>query len=1027
MDSYNRLKILAICIIVFCGWTANLYGQNTQSVAGKVLDAQSMKPLPGVNIKVKGTTTGTTTNAKGRFSLNVPSMQDTLIFSYIGYKTKNIPISGRTKITVKLASTTLTSGKNLVVVGYTKKKKQNVTGAVSQVSGSSITETPVTNTTQSLEGKTAGLVVNDRGGSPGNNNASFLIRGNATLGNNSPLFIIDGVPRGENAFSNLSPDDIKSISVLKGASAAIYGARAANGVVLVTTKKGQAGHPTVTLNSTYGWQSITKYPHAMTAYQRAKYFNEFRTRHGQQPLWSASALQHFKKGDMPYRYPNTNWSNLVLANNAPQNHQDLSVSGGDDNVQYYISGDYLFQGGMYKSNSINFHRYQMRARVNSHITDHLSIGLNIMGREGKRHDPITSDGRTWQSIIYAYPWLTARWPNGSLGPGMNTGDSPITNTNDKYGYYNNYNYTFNSKVSATYKIPGVTGLQLSGYANFNYVRNEENGFSNTWTAYNYSFDTKKYTPINGHSRDPRLGSAIYSKQLEQRSGFNEYQFYHIQLTYKRSFGKNNIHAFVAAEQTQNTDHHLMAYRKGLPSAQVVQLFAGQNTGQDINGYANVGGRVNYFGNLSYNYASTYMFDFTLRDDGSFNFPKGHRFGIFPSVSAGWNIANEPFMNGATWLSSLKLRGSWGKLGNDRVPPFQFLSKYSYGGSGDNYSYGTNPVARKGMSVINTPNPNITWEVAYKTDIGIDLSVLNDELSFTGDIFKQRRRGILIHPNASVPDFAAISVPDKNLGKVNNRGFEATVNFQKSIGNLSYSIGGNMTYHKSKIIYMNEAPNIPGYQKQTGHPLHSWLVYKALGLWQSQQQINNNPHLSGAQPGDIRYADINGDGKINGNDMIRKYTSPIPKIQYGFNIGLNYKGFGLNVFFQGQAKAQQLTFTGEGLHLIRQYFTKRWTPQHKSGTFPRAFSRDNFVDTRPSTFWLYNASFLRLKTARLSYTIPERLTSTVGINHIKLYVTGRNLLTWDHMLGNWDPEIAQGGNKYQYPQMRTIMVGTNIKF
>ncbi len=1029
MDIKRQTKILCVFAAIFmAGLTTNLYAQN-KTVTGTVLDAQSMKPLAGVNILVVGTSSGAATDANGHYNLSVPSLQDTLRFSFIGYKTKNVPINGRTTVNVNMVSK-IFSGQQLVVVGYTKKKRENVTGAVSQVSGKSITETPVTNTTQALEGKVPGVVINDRGGEPGNNNASFLIRGKATLGDNSPLFVIDGVPRSEDAFSDLSPNDIKSVSILKGASAAIYGARAANGVVLVTTKKGHPGKPTVSLHSSGGIQTFTSYPQAMTSYQRAKYFNEWYQYEGLQPLYTKEELQHFKLGDEPLQYPNTNWENLVLADRAPQTHQNLSIQGGSDNTQYYISGDYLYQQGMFKSNSLNYNRYQLRARVNSNITDNLTVGMNLMGRSGKRHTPETSDSRIWQGILYDYPWIVARWPNGSLGPGMDTGNSPLTATNDKYGYDNINRYIFNSKFSVTYEMPWLArGLELSGYANFNFRKESNKNFSDVWTAYTYDVKSKKYTPKIGHSRDARVfGTTSSLRELETQNSFDKTQFYHLQLSYVHSFGQHNINAFVAVEQSESTNDYLSGFRKGLPSDKKVYLFAGQPLGKDNNGYATLGGRVNYFGDISYNYANTYLLDFSLRDDGSFNFPKGHRFGLFPAVSGGWNITSEPFMDGkANWLNQLKLRASWGKMGNDRVPAFQYVTRYEYGGSGNYYAFGTNPQAQQTMAVQNVANPNITWEVAYKTDIGIDLSALRNTLDFTFDVYSGRRRRILIHRNASVPDYTALSLPDENLGKVNNKGLELSLNYQNTIGNIGYNIGGNMTYHKSEILYMDEAKNIPDYQRQEGHPIHSWLVYKADGLWQSQSEIDSSPHLPGTIPGDIRYIDVNGDGEITGNDEIRKYTSPIPKIQYGFNLGLNYKNVGVNIFFQGQAKAQQLTFYDEGIHLIPQYFTERWTPQNRDAKLPRAFSRDDAHNVRPSTFWLYNASFLRLKTARIYYNLPASLLTNIGVSQLEVYVSGQNLVTWDHMLGNWDPEREGGGDAYHYPQIATYLVGLNIKF
>ncbi|HLR31976.1 MAG TPA: SusC/RagA family TonB-linked outer membrane protein, partial [Fodinibius sp.] len=676
MNKFNSWLLLGLTAILQFSCISTIAQAQNTTVSGVVTTAGTGETLPGVNITVKGTTIGTSTDRNGKYELTPPSLADTLLFSFIGFQTREVPIDGRTDINVTLQSQAL-AGEEVVVVGYSQKSRGEITGSVADISSMEIAETSTNNITQAIQGKMPGVIVNSRGGGPGNNNAEILIRGQSTMGDNAPLIVIDGIPRSKNDFAHLSPNAIESISVLKDASAAIYGARAANGVILITTKKGQVGRPVIQLNSSYGVQTVTKYPEAMNAYQRARYWNEYYQYDGLQPLYTEEELEHFKTGDRPLAYPNTDWAEVVLSDFAPKTHHNLSASGGTENIQYYLSGDYLFQGGMYEANSLRYNQFQIRANVSSQVTDNLTIGVNLLGRQGKRRSSLGWEG-VWQGILNNYPWLTARWPDGRLGPGLDTGNSALTDSDDEYGWINRKTYTFNSKLSFTYDLSWLTeNLQLSGYTSFDYTRLNNKQFQDIWTAYSYNSETETFSPVQGHA----FGT-LNSRVLTIGNSFFNNQFYQLQLNYEKTFGDHTISAFAAYEQSENSLDTLSAYRRGLPSDKKVQLFAGSEIAKDNYGSASLGGRANYFGSISYDYADTYMLDLSLRYDGSFNFPEGSRFGLFPSVSAGWNISKESFLNSTNdWLDQLKLRLSWGKMGNDRVPAYQYLTRYQLGGTG----------------------------------------------------------------------------------------------------------------------------------------------------------------------------------------------------------------------------------------------------------------------------------------------------------------------------------------------------------
>jgi TonB-linked SusC/RagA family outer membrane protein len=416
-----------------------------------------------------------------------------------------------------------------------------------------------------------------------------------------------------------------------------------------------------------------------------------------------------------------------------------------------------------------------------------------------------------------------------------------------------------------------------------------------------------------------------------------------------------------------------------------------------------------------------MIDFTMRYDGSFNFPEDKRFGLFPSVSVGYTISEEPFMGGIDWLDNLKLRASYGKMGNDDVPNYQYLAQYDYYNA---YAFGISPTIDKGFSLATTPNPDIAWEVSTQQNIGFDITVLEGLFNFTFDYFYEKRRQILLSRAAEVPDYTALELPDENFGKVDNSGVELQLTHENSSGDLNYNVTGNFHFNRNKIIDMAEPEGTPEWRQQEGHPIDSWVVYKSDGVYANEQEIENSVHLDGTIPGDINYQDVDGDGEITGNDQIRKYTSPIPEIQFGLDAGLTYKGWDFNIFFQGQTNATAQFFFGES-NPVAVFYEKRWTQENRNSRFPRAFLRDDYHNQRAAEIWLQDATFLRLKNATIGYTLPSNMLSSVGVSSLRVYVRGRNIKTWDKMFGHYDPE--KSGGISPLPQIMRLTLGANINF
>jgi TonB-linked SusC/RagA family outer membrane protein len=974
-----------------------------------------------VNIVEKGTTNGVLTGADGTYSITVASSKSVLSFSFIGYESTDVTVGNQTTVNVTLKESVI-GLQEVVVTGYGTQRKETLTGSIVNVAGDELKKSPAPNVTTSLSGKLPGLTVNERSGEPGREGLNILIRGSGTLNNNTPLIIIDGVERGQ--IERLNPEDIESVSVLKDASAAIYGARAANGVIIVTTKTGKVGKPVFSLSYNTAFQHPTKIPDMLDAVAYAQVYNEGDWyRQGRPasytPFYTADAIQKFRDGSDPILYPNTDWMGEVLKPYSLEQRASLSVNGGTEAVRYLVSFASLHQGSAFRHMPTDYKQYNMRVKVDVNLSKNLSIGANLNAIINDRKYTHINNGTNFINILTANPTLPAVYPNGLIAPGR-FGESPLLL--DQRGYDKYDDTPLFSTFTATYKIPFVEGLKLD--ASFNYdLRNQfQKIFQLPYYYYEYNVVTKEY--------DKKQGTG--AKTVELTDTYSKWTtiLYNYRITYENTFGNHHMMAMLGQEQQKNTYTWASAYRKNFVSPAIDQINVGSTKPEDKDngGSASEGAYNNFFGRLNYDYKSKYLVEFLFRYDGSQIFPKGKRYGFFPGVSLGWRLSEEKFFQAALPdVDQLKLRFSYGQIGNDRVGAYQYLQSYSFG---NNFVFGGSDVP--GIYANTMPNPNITWEVSKKTDFGLETSLWKGLLGMEFTYFIEKRSNILVARNLSIPAILGFSgLPDENIGKVDNHGFELILRHRNSINKLNYTVEGNIAFARSKIIFMDETPQAELYQNQTGHPIGSALYYKTDGIFHTPAELAAYPHQSGTQVGDLKIVDVNDDKVIDSKDQIRFDKSNTPEIVFGLNMGLQYQNFDLTLFFQGQTNAY--TYDGDLTYgfasLGNANFTNavvarakdHWTVDNPNGTMPRA---DAF-QPGGTTFFLFDATFVRLKSLEFGYSLPKGIPSKIGLEDIRLYISGYNLLTWAKEIKWADPETS-GGYLY-YPQQRIINLGINVKF
>jgi TonB-linked SusC/RagA family outer membrane protein len=813
--------ILQVVAFIIMGWMGTCRALYAQQVSGTVTDAQTGKTLPGVNILVVGTSIGTATDVNGHYELQVESLKDTLRFPFIGYQTKTVPINGRTTVDIAL-KTTILSGQQLVVVGYGKKREADVTGAVSQIKGADIKETPSVSLSNSLGGRIPGLYIKQTSAIPGYDNPQILVRGFTTYRNSSALVVIDGVPQADPAgISRLDPHEIESISVLKDASAAIYGSRSSGGVILVTTKRGKKGKPVFNYSGSGGIQIPTMKPRSANALEYMHILNSRRKLDGTSLDFDKETIDKYKSGKLK----STDWWDALVDPPVPQTRHSLSVSGGSDSFKYYTAVGTVDQfGGLLRGDhKTRLNQYNLRANLDYNISQSLKASFNIALREKQDVAPQSDlggaePGGNLCGAVSTSPLIPA-FINGNydLPASGFSQENPAAEITSN-GFDRRTNDVINLQFKGNYKIPGINGLSVSGMASIIKNTNREKNFNWLWHFYKKDQNGKI---VRVESRNP-----ANAQSLREDYSQNRRITANARVHYKTSVKEHNIDAFIEAEQMSYKTSNFWTARNFFITDKIPYLFAGtpDKDKWDNSGSAAQASRRSLFGRVSYNFSNKYLATFNFRYDGSYIFPKDSRWGFFPGLSVGWLISKEPFI--PEIFSTLKIRASWGETGNDRVDPFQFLSSFTYSPATQGIVF--NGESEQGLQATTTPNPNITWEVTKKTDIGLKIGLLQDKINFKIDLFRAFTDNILGKKHSTIPIYTGLILPDENIGKMRNHGFEFQMLYRNRFSNeLTFNIGANISYNKNKIIHIGEVPNAEPYQKKKGHPFGASLVYKAI--------------------------------------------------------------------------------------------------------------------------------------------------------------------------------------------------------
>ncbi|MEO3407274.1 TonB-dependent receptor [Mucilaginibacter sp. CAU 1740] len=1007
-------------------------------VKGTVVD-EAGRPLPGASVKIKGTGQGMTTNEKGEFAFkNIPD-NSTLVISFIGYTTKEVPAAKDLGIIGLVPGTGL---QEIVVVGYGTQRKERVTGAIVSVGTKELQQSPVANLSNALAGRLPGLLTVQNSGEPGADGSSLNIRGFGTTNNSAPLVLVDGIQRD---FSGIDANEVESVSILKdAASTAIYGIQGANGVVLVTTKRGKIGTSRISATAQNGWQSPTSLPHYVDSYTGRKLYKEGLVNDGlfaDTSAYTDVLLNKYRDRSFPayqYLYPNVDWTKTMLKPFSYLSQGNLNVTGGTEKTRYFISLSYLQQNGLYNyEDAVSqydiqaiTHKYNFRSNIDLNLTKNLSMELNLGAIVYDRNYPGANASQIFNDIKQTPAWYyPITNPDGSPGAAPNTNQSPYVDLTQS-GYQRNFETSLQSTAGFKWDLGWLTkGLSTRvrlSFDNDNF-RNVNRSLSNI--TYQYLLnqgvaDTETDLAANGHYVIVNNGTNTLGYDVNangsRRTVLEAY------INYDRDFGKHSVKAMAIYNQSSFFD----AVGGGVANARAGLPYKYQGV----------------LGRAAYAYDDRYLAEFNFGYNGSENFAAGHRFGFFPAASVGWIASNEHFIkdnSSLSFIDQIKLRGSYGIVGNDKIGSSRFLYLSSWVTTDDKYRFGFNSNGNSYTGYVEgqAGNTLLTWERSKKLNVGLDLSLWKGMFSLSADVFKERRNNILA-TSQLIPAFIGLpQIPAVNAGITDNKGYEISLShrheFSKKQG---YSITINYAYATNKILFYAQ-PDYPGreWQALKGTSINQIYGYTSLGLFKSQQDIDNSPSqasLGVTKPGDIKYKDLNGDGVINSLDagyLPGKVANP--KSQFGVALGYHYANFDLSVLFQGGLGGSTL-LSGSGVYAFSRFASSlvqvvdnHWVASNPDVNymFPRISSADNVNNQQASTFWTYSSNYIRLKTVELGYTLPSTWMKKIGIENARLFVNGINLLTWSKLKDfNFDPEIGNNGTG-TYPQQKVINAGLRFTF
>lgn len=995
------------------------------SISGTVTDEYN-QPLPGVNVVEKGTTNGTTTDTDGRFNLDVQDEQSVLVFSFIGYLLQELPVgSNRSEFSIQLQPD-VKALDEVVVVGYGTQKRVNVTGSISSVDMKQLEDAPLTNGTQALQG-VQGVYVNQAGGQPGRDLATIRIRGQGTLNNNNALVLVNGI---EYPLSDVNPNDIESISVLKdAASAAIYGSRAANGVILVTTKTGAKDNFQIKYNAYYGIQSVNYLPDVVKdPIQFMELRNQAMINGGRLIVdYPQSLIDEYREGMTtdPYTYPNNDWFDIMFDPGPIQEH-NLQFSGGADNITYALSLGYLDQEGVMMGSNSN--RYSIGFNTTAQVARKLKIGSNINANYRVIDEPVAGVQNLMGSILKAqafHPTYLAdgRYANTFVrSTGHNIFRHPIVLATEGENHSIQQRYLVN--LFAEYELPFFIKYKIN--IGINKADNLNTTFVPDIFIYQNKTGAATRVPFNG---DAMAVSQTNRSTRKTNSGELNTTIFNT-LNWAHSFSNShNVSALLGVSSESFGSNSFWGQNEGYLGNDLHELNAGSNNPAVFSTSSN--SRLNsYFGRVGYNYKEKYLFEANFRYDGSSRFARDKRWGVFPSFSAGWRMEREKWLEDVLWLSDLKLRVSWGQLGNERIGLFRYLNLMNLG---QDYSFGNNVTAGAAVTAYN--DPNITWETTTISNVGLDAGILDNRVNLVIDVFRKRTTDILRAVNLP-SQVGNLAGPIRNIGTVDNTGFELGLNYQNSLNNFTYRISGSVTKIKNEVVNLNEQTIFNGIRIiKEGYAINSYNLIHAVGIFQTQEEIDNSPFQTAAtKPGYIKYQDTNGDGFITEDDRIIS-GGVIPEYTYQFSMNLGFKGFEVNAFFQGVQNintyasliaAQPFWF---GTAVTKEWITDAWTPENPNARLPILTTYESSVNEnfRNSDFWLRDASYLRLKNLQIGYSLPKKVTGRYGLSNLKLYVNGQNFLTFSKMK-DFDPEKnINGNNFYEHPTVKMYTMGINATF